>query len=128
MGPLAPGRRGLAGRGPGPLDRRQAPRWTLHPAAWAALAAALVFAAAVSALGPVANALALEGFGTRGALLGVFRSAQIALGSAASAAIGAAASHIGLRPTLLVAAALPGALALIERRARGSRPPVAPTL
>ena len=100
--------------------------WTLLPAPWAALAAALVFAAAVSALGPVANTLALQGFGGRGALLGVFRSAQIAVGSVASAAIGAAASHVGLRPTLLVAAALPGALALIERRARGHRPPAVP--
>ncbi len=99
--------------------------WTALPAAWAALAAALVFAAAVSALGPVANALALEGFGARGALLGVFRSAQIAVGSAASAAIGAAASHVGLRPTLLVAAVLPGALALIDRRTGTGRPPAA---
>lgn len=94
--------------------------WTLLPTRWAALAAALVFAAAVSALGPVANALALDAFGSRGAMLGVFRSAQIAVGSAASAGIGALASVVGLRPTLVVVAALPGALALLGRRIRAA--------
>jgi len=91
--------------------------WTLAPAFAIGLVPAVVFAAAVSGLGPVANVLALEAFGQRGTMLGLFRSMQIALGAGLSALIGVCASWFGLRPTLAVAAALPLGLALLARRA-----------
>jgi MFS family permease len=92
--------------------------WTLAPVAWIGLAPAVVFAAGVSGLGPVTNVLGLEAFGHRGTMLGLFRSLQIAIGAATSAAIGVCTSWFGLRPTLLVAAVLPVALAPLGRRAR----------
>lgn len=76
--------------------------WTQAPGPGWTLWAAVVFAALVSGLGPVANVLALDSFGGEGMLLGAFRSAQIAIGSAASAAIGGASSLLGLRPVLVV--------------------------
>jgi len=100
--------------------------WTLAPGVALGVAPAVTFAAGVSALGPVGNVLALEAFGQRGTLLGLFRSMQIALGAAMSAAIGVCAARFGLRPTLAVAAVLPVGLALLARRARRRRPePVA---
>jgi predicted MFS family arabinose efflux permease len=91
--------------------------WTLAPGP-AALLAALVFAAFVSGLGPVANVLAFERFGGSGMLLGAFRSAQIGLAAAAGAAIGGASAALGLRPVLVVAALLPLALLPLGRRQR----------
>jgi predicted MFS family arabinose efflux permease len=84
--------------------------WTLAPGPAWTLWAAVVFAALVSGLGPVANVLALDSFGGEGMLLGAFRSAQIAVGSAASAAIGGASSLLGLRPVLVVCALVPLAM------------------
>ncbi|MFB3737348.1 MAG: sugar MFS transporter [Candidatus Velamenicoccus archaeovorus] len=85
--------------------------WTLMPGPVVAAWAAIGFAAGVSALGPVANVLALEAFSERGILLGVFRSAQIALGAAASALLGALSHRFGIRPSLAVAALVPAVLA-----------------
>lgn len=92
--------------------------WTSVPFVALALVAATAFAAGVAALGPVANVLALDAFGSRGAMLGLFRSLQIGLGALMSAAIGVGASLFGLQPTLIVAAVLPALLALLARRAR----------
>ncbi|HZD81083.1 MAG TPA: MFS transporter [Actinomycetota bacterium] len=92
--------------------------WTLVPWAPAALWAAVGFAAVVSALGPVANVLALDAFSDREILLGVFRSAQIGLGAVAGALLGAFSPHVGLRPTLAVAAVAPLSLGLLARGAR----------
>lgn len=92
--------------------------WTALPIVVIALVAAMAFAAGVAALGPVANVLALDAFGSRGAMLGLFRSLQIGLGALMSAAIGVGASLFGLRPTLVVAAILPALLAVLARRAR----------
>lgn len=89
--------------------------WTLVPGLALAVWAAVAFAAGVSALGPVANVLALEAFADRGIMLGVFRSAQIGLGAITSAALGAASERFGLRPSLAVAAALPALLWALSR-------------
>jgi predicted MFS family arabinose efflux permease len=90
--------------------------WTIMPGAAVAAWAAVLFAAFVSGLGPVANVLALEAFEERGELLGVFRSAQIAFGAAATAALGAGAELVGLRLPLAVAAvAIPMTLLLRGR-------------
>lgn len=101
--------------------------WTVLPGPGPGLWAAVVFAALVSGLGPVANVLAFDSFGAEGMLLGAFRSVQIGIGAATSAAIGGASVVVGLRPTIAVAALLPvvllpiGMRAWRERRAREAR-------
>jgi predicted MFS family arabinose efflux permease len=95
--------------------------WTLAPGPGWALWAAVLFAALVSGLGPVANVLALDSFGSEGMLLGAFRSAQIAVGSAASAAIGGASSLLGLRPVLVASALVPLAMVPLGVRLRDRR-------
>jgi FSR family fosmidomycin resistance protein-like MFS transporter len=96
--------------------------WTLVPGPWPSLWAAAVFAATVSALGPVANLLAFERLQERGMLLGAFRSAQIGLGAGMSAAIGGSAAFVGLRPALAVAAIVPGVLLALQAAPRRVRP------
>jgi predicted MFS family arabinose efflux permease len=91
--------------------------WTLLPVPVAPLAA-VVFAAFVSGLGPVANVLAFERFGGSGMLLGAFRSAQIGLAAAAGAGIGVVSAAFGLRPVLAVSALLPLVLVPLGRRRR----------
>lgn len=80
--------------------------WVTAPFGIAAVVAATVFTAGVSAVFPVANLLAVEGFGDRGPLLGTFRAAQIGIGATAAAALAPVAAMLGLRPVLLVAAVL----------------------
>jgi predicted MFS family arabinose efflux permease len=94
--------------------------WTLLPVPVAPLAAVL-FAAFVSGLGPVANVLAFERYGASGMLLGAFRSAQIGLAAAAGAGIGAVSAAFGLRPVLAVSVLLPLVLVPLGRRP-GLRP------
>jgi DHA1 family inner membrane transport protein len=89
--------------------------WVLLPAGWPAYALAAVFAGWVSSLFPVANVLAVERFGQNGAALGAYRSAQIAIGAAAGAAIGVVGDRVGLRPTLMVAVVTPALLLWICR-------------
>jgi predicted MFS family arabinose efflux permease len=91
--------------------------WTLLPVPVAPLAA-VVFAAFVSGLGPVANVLAFERYGASGMLLGAFRSAQIGLAAVAGAGIGALSAAFGLRPVLAVSALLPLVLVPLGRRRR----------
>jgi hypothetical protein len=81
----------------------------------------VLFAALVSGLGPVANVLALDSFGSEGMLLGAFRSAQIAVGSAATAAIGGASSLLGLRAVLVASALVPLAMVPLGVRLRDRR-------
>jgi predicted MFS family arabinose efflux permease len=97
--------------------------WTIGPGhAAAGIWAAVLFAAFVSGLGPVANVLALEGFAEHAELLGAFRSAQIGLGAATDALIGLTAGLVGLRPALAVAAVvIPGSLLLVGRNAQAGR-------
>lgn len=76
--------------------------WVAAPSAALGAAPAVVFAASVSGVFPLANLLALEALGDRGALLGTYRSAQMATGAIAAAAIGAGAATIGLRASLAV--------------------------
>lgn len=80
--------------------------WVLAPYGAIAVVAATVFTAAVSAVFPVANLLAVEGFGDRGPLLGTFRAAQIAIGAGAAGLLAPVAGVVGLRPVLLGAAVL----------------------
>lgn len=90
--------------------------WTLLPdRAWA-VAPAVVFAATVSAVFPIANLLAYDAFGNRGPLLGMYRSVQMGVGAVASAVIGAAGAAFGLRPTLACTIAVPAVLAVTLRR------------
>jgi predicted MFS family arabinose efflux permease len=100
--------------------------WTLAPGPGVALWAAVVFAALVSGLGPVANVLVFDSYGGQGMLLGAFRSAQIGIGAASSAAIGGASSLVGLRPTLAVAALVPFVLVFVGLRLRRPRPQAEP--
>jgi DHA1 family inner membrane transport protein len=90
--------------------------WTIVPGAPAAAWAAVGFVAFVSGLAPVANVLALDSFEEHAELLGAFRSAQIALGAAASALLGAGASLVGLRASLIVAAVVVPATLVVFRR------------
>jgi MFS family permease len=92
--------------------------WTLVPVTAAGVLAAVGFAAGVSGLGPLANVLALEAFGGRGVMLGLFRSAQIGLGAVTSALLGGASERFGLRTTLGLAAVLPGLLGLAAWKVR----------
>lgn len=96
--------------------------WTLAPGPAAAVWAAVLFAALMSGLGPLANVLALEGVEERSELLGVFRSVQIGFGAAASALLGAGATLVGLRAVLVVAAVAIPVLLLPQGRAAHERP------
>jgi MFS family permease len=91
--------------------------WTLVPGPWPALWAAIVFAAAVSAVFPVANVLAFESFGDRGPLLGTYRAVQLSVGAAGGAAIGFGSAATGMRPTLVVAVLMAALLVPLARAA-----------
>lgn len=80
--------------------------WVLAPFGIPSVVAAALFTAGVSAVFPVANLLAVEGFGDRGPLLGTFRAAQIGIGAAAAAVLAPVAGVVGLRPVLLAASVL----------------------
>lgn len=90
--------------------------WTVVPGVTIAIPAAVVFAAAVSGIFPIANVLALNDFGWRGGMLGIYRSTHIAVGAVGAWAIGAAAARIGLGTTLRVTAILPLILVLVAMR------------
>jgi DHA1 family purine ribonucleoside efflux pump-like MFS transporter len=93
--------------------------WTLLPGPALTVWAALLFIAGVSALGPLANVLALERLESRAELLGAFRAAQIGLASLTAILLGAGAELVGLRTTVVVAAvAIPSSLLLLGRRER----------
>jgi NNP family nitrate/nitrite transporter-like MFS transporter len=77
--------------------------WVLAPFGAASLVAAVTFTAGVSALFPVANLLAVEGFGDRGPLLGTFRATQIGIGAVAAALLAPVADRFGLQAVLLAA-------------------------
>lgn len=100
--------------------------WTSVPGAEYAAWAAVLFAAFVGGLGPIANVLALDRLEGRAHLLGAFRSSQIGIAAAASVLIGGAAELVGLRTALIVAAAVPASLALVQlaqaRSSSGSIP------
>ena len=89
--------------------------WMIVPSPAVAAAGAVVFAATASAVFPVANLLAFEGFGDRGPLLGTFRSVQMGVGALASATIGGIATLIGLRLTLVFAVLVPLTLLAVSR-------------
>lgn len=84
--------------------------WSLAPASALSTAAAVVFAATVSALFPIANLVAFERFGNQGSMLGTYRSAQIAVGSVAAFLIGILAESQGLRTVLTACVLIPAVL------------------
>ncbi len=84
--------------------------WSLPPASAVTTVAAVIFAAAVSALFPIANLVAFEEFGSQGSMLGTYRSAQIAVGSVAAFLIGILAEGQGLRAVLTVCVLIPAIL------------------
>lgn len=88
--------------------------WTLLPWIWIAALAAILFAAEVSALFPLANLLAFERVGSRGPALGAFRSLQLGAGAVGGVAIGAAAEAIGLRSMVALVSAFPILLILVR--------------
>jgi len=90
--------------------------WSLVPLTGVAVVGAVIFAALVSAVFPIANVLALAEFGDRGPLLGTYRSVQMGVGAAMAGAIGAGAATIGLRLTLAATIAIPASLVLVGRR------------
>jgi len=90
--------------------------WSLSPSLTPAIIAAIVFTATVSGLFPIANTLAFERAGRKGASLGLFRSAQIAAGALVGLTIGAVAAAVGLRPTIAVIGAVPLALIAVHER------------
>jgi len=90
--------------------------WSLSPSLTPAIIAAVVFTATVSGLFPIANTLAVERAGRKGASLGIFRSAQIAAGALVGLIIGAVAAEVGLRPTIAVIGAVPLALLAVHER------------
>jgi predicted MFS family arabinose efflux permease len=89
--------------------------WVLAPASWPTYACAVIFAAAVSSLFPVANLVAVDLFGAHGPALGAYRSAQIGIGAAAGWLIGRLGVAVGLRTTLAVAVAVPVVLVFLLR-------------
>lgn len=95
--------------------------WVLLPRGPVAVVAAVVFTAGVSSLFPVANLLAVNGFGDRGPLLGTFRAAQIGIGAVAAAVLAPLADAAGLRP-VLVGAAVVGPLTLFAARRPAASP------
>lgn len=93
--------------------------WALLPASVPAYVLAAVFAGTVSSIFPIANMLALEGFGQQGSALGLYRSVQIGVGSLTAFLIGQLGQSVGLRPVITVAVVAPAGLLWIcrERRA-----------
>ena len=90
--------------------------WVLAPFSAATVVAAVVFTASVSAVFPVANLLAVEGFGDRGPLLGTYRAAQIGIGAAAAAVLAPVGALWGLRPVLIAAVLMPLSLYAVRSR------------
>jgi predicted MFS family arabinose efflux permease len=84
--------------------------WSLAPPSALSTVAAVVFAATVSALFPIANLVAFERFGNQGSMLGTYRSAQIAVGSVAAFLIGILAESQGLRTVLTACVLIPAVL------------------
>ena len=84
--------------------------WSLFPPSALTTVAAVIFAATVSALFPIANLVAFERFGGQGSMLGTYRSAQIAVGSLAAFLIGILAESQGLRAVLAVCVLIPAVL------------------
>jgi len=76
--------------------------WLAVPWIPAAAAAAAVFAAGASAMFPVANVIAVEEFGERGGLLGVFRSLQMGIAGVSVWLVGLGATVVGLERALLI--------------------------
>lgn len=88
--------------------------WTLSPWVWLAALGAIIFAAEVSALFPLANLLAIDRVGNQGPALGVFRSLQLAAGAVAGVCISIVANATELRTTIAVVALLPLTLFIIR--------------
>ncbi len=95
--------------------------WVLLPGGLFTYALAAIFAGAVSSTGPIANMLAVQRFGRDGMALGAFRSAQIALGALAGAAIGFAGDALNLKVVLAFAVLIPLSLVWMCRPSVAAR-------
>lgn len=76
--------------------------WLLLPWVPAAAASATVFAAGAGAMFPVANVVAVDRFGGRGGLLGIFRSLQMVVAAVSVWLVGLGAATLGLKTALLI--------------------------
>ncbi len=90
--------------------------WLVVPVTAVAAAGAVVFAAAAGAMFPIANVVAIDRFGRHGALLGVFRSAQMAIAGLSAWLVGLGGAAIGLRPLLLVGVVSLATLLIVSRQ------------
>lgn len=88
--------------------------WALSPITALGVGGAVVFAALVSGLFPLANLLAFNRVGRQGGALGAFRSLQLGAGALAGLIVGAASDRVGLRTTVALATVLPLVLVLIR--------------
>lgn len=89
--------------------------WLLSPVPLVGAVAATVFTAAASSMFPVANVVAVERFGDRGGLLGVFRSAQMVVAGVSAWLVGLGATTLGLRTVLGIGVATLAALLLVRQ-------------
>ncbi len=94
--------------------------WLVVPVSAVGAAAAAIFAAAAGAMFPVANVVAVERFGGRGGLLGVFRSMQMAVAGVSAWLVGLGATAAGLRNVLLAGVVALAALLAVRPEREGS--------
>lgn len=81
--------------------------WTLARGPSMSVWAVVIFTASVSAVFPIANLLAVTGFGDEGRLLGAFRFVTMIIGAIVALTIGQVADAVGLQPTLAASVLLP---------------------
>jgi len=92
--------------------------WVLFPVIAVAAAASVVVASAAGAMFPMANVVAVERFGELGGLLGVFRSAQMAIAGVSVWLVGQAAATFGLTTALVAGVLSLAAILFLQPTAR----------
>jgi MFS family permease len=92
--------------------------WVLFPVIAVAAVASVVVASAAGAMFPMANVVAVERFGELGGLLGVFRSAQMAIAGVSVWLVGQAAATFGLTTALVAGVLSLSVILLLQPTAR----------
>jgi hypothetical protein len=92
--------------------------WVLFPVIAVAAVASVVVASAAGAMFPMANVVAVERFGELGGLLGVFRSAQMAIAGVSVWLVGQAAATFGLTTALVAGILSLSAILLLQPTTR----------
>jgi len=92
--------------------------WVLFPVIAVAAVASVVVASAAGAMFPMANVVAVERFGELGGLLGVFRSAQMAIAGVSVWLVGQAAATFGLTTALVAGVLSLAAILLLQPTTR----------